>query len=363
MKKKVNWWNTSFGPDEKNNLLRAFKNKSFTSGKENIALENNLKKLFKSKYCILCNSGTSALIMSLLALDIKSGDEVIVPNFTWIATANAAALIGAKIKLVDSHKDNPVLDEKKILKLVSSKTKAIITVNFHGRSCEYKKLNMISKKYKIPIIEDNCKGIGGFYNKKNLGTFGIMGCHSLGMISLLPVGFGGFIVTNNKLLEKKLKLIRDNGVDRSKNDEKLSYLGANFKISDLLVSLANAQIKKIKIKINKLLKIYRLYENNLNNPNITFLPINVNNGEIPLCIDLYSKYRNQIRKYLQKNGFDMSNFHMNISESNLVSYKNKKKLFPNSYSFSNYGFSPPCGPAQKLKDINKVIELLNKWKP
>ena len=99
--KKIDWWKTSFQNREKKFLLKAFKEKNFTAGKNNLILENKLKNIFGSKHCITCNSGTSALIMSLISLDIKPGDEIIVPNFTWIATANAAAILGAKLKLVD----------------------------------------------------------------------------------------------------------------------------------------------------------------------------------------------------------------------------------------------------------------------
>lgn len=360
---KIDWWKTNFQSREKKFLLKAFDDKNFTSGKNNFILENKLKNIFGSKYCITCNSGTSALIMSLISLDIKPGDEIIVPNFTWIATANAAAILGAKLKLVDCKKNTPIMDENKIEHLITSRTKAIIAVNFHGRSCNYKKILSLGKKYKISIIEDNCKGIKGLSNKKKLGTLGIMGCHSLGMISLLPVGFGGFIITNNKSLAKKLKYIRDNGVNRDFKSEKLSFLGANFKLSGLLASLANSQIKSLDTKIKKLKKIYNLYKNNLNNPNVKLLDINIGKGEIPLCIDLFSKQRNKLEKYLKSKGILISKFHVNISESRLVNIKNKNSLYKNSYMFSNYGFMPPCGPDQNLKDISKVISQINNWKP
>lgn len=360
---KINWWNTQFQNREKQFLLKAFNEKNFTSGKNNLILENRLKSIFGSKYCITCNSGTSALIMALISIGIKPGDEIIIPNFTWIATANAAAILGAKLKLVDCKKNTPIMDEDKIEKLITSKSKAIITVNFHGRSCNYKKIIQIGKKYKLKVIEDNCKGIMGSYDNKKLGTFGVLGCHSLGMISLLPVGFGGFIITNNTKLANKLKYIRDNGVNRQFNSEKLMFLGANFKLSGLLAALANSQIQKLSKKIKRLIKIYQLYKDKLKNPYIKLLPLDIKKGEIPLCIDLFSKYRNKIEKYLNLNGIRISKFHVNISESNLINIKNKKKIYLNSYLFSNYGFMPPCGPDQNLNNIFKVIKIMNAWKP
>ena len=360
--KKINWWRTKLNIEEQKSLLRAFKKKDFTSGQSNIDLEKNLNKIFKTKYCITCNSGTSAIIMSLLAIGIKPGDEVIVPNFTWIATANAAAILGAKVKLVDSKKNNPTLDENKIEKLINKRTKAIITVNFHGRTCDYKKILSLGKKYNLSIIEDNCKGISGKNKKKNLGTFGLIGCHSLGMISLLPAGFGGFVVTNKKYLANKLRIIRDNGVYRKKSNEKLLYLGSNFKLSGLLASMANSQIKKIQTKIKILKKIYNLYLNNIQNLKVKILKIDIKNGEVPLCIDLFCRERDKLEKYLDYKGIKISKFHTNISESSLVNYKNKKSKFKNSYSFSKYGFMPPCGPGQKTSNIKKVIKVINEWK-
>ena len=130
-----------------------------------------------------------------------------------------------------------------------------------------------------------------------------------------------------------------------------------------MAALANSQIQKLGKKIKRLIEIYKLYKDKLKNPYIKLLPLDIKKGEIPLCIDLFSKHRNKIEKYLNLNGIRISKFHVNISESSLIKIKNKKKLYFNSYLFSNYGFMPPCGPDQNLNTISKVIKIMNAWKP
>ncbi|EMO01401.1 aminotransferase class I/II-fold pyridoxal phosphate-dependent enzyme, partial [Leptospira interrogans] len=140
------WWKTSFGEEELNRIAESFRNKNISQGKVTEEFEQKLSEFLGIKYVVATSSGSAALLLSLMAIGIRPGDEVIVPNRTWIATAHAPYLLGAKIVLVDVELNRPILDVSKVEEQINSKTKAIIPVHMNGRSVHMEQLNAIAKK-------------------------------------------------------------------------------------------------------------------------------------------------------------------------------------------------------------------------
>ena len=252
MKYKVNWWSSNLSAIERKNLISAFDNKKLSMGSISQNFENDFKKLTSSNYALSTTSGTMALYLALKSLGITKNDEVLVPAFTWVATANAPQMIGAKVILVDTDKDKPIINLDDLKKKITKKTKAIICVHLNGISCDIKSLKQIRSKYKIPIIEDCAQSLMSKYENKLLGTFFDIGCYSFGVTKLLTTGQGGMIVTNNKTISNRIKLLRNNGLTDILNP-KYVYEGLNLKSSDLLFSLAKSQLKNIKKKVNSLI--------------------------------------------------------------------------------------------------------------
>jgi len=223
-----------------NKIATVVRRNDFTLGKEVDKFENKIQKLLKSKYIVSVGSGTDALMLSLKALGIREGDEVITTPFTFYATIGAIVTCGAVPKFVDV-KDDYNIDEKLIEQAITKKTKAIMPVHWAGRVCEMNKIKKISQKYKLPIVEDSCHAILGKYKDKLAGTFGAYGCFSMHPLKNLNVwGDGGFVICANNSLYKKMKLLRNHGlVDRDKN----LIFGYNSRLDTIQAAVANYKMK------------------------------------------------------------------------------------------------------------------------
>ena len=210
-KNKINWWYNFINVNSKKLSRFILNNNNFNEGKNTKIFEKRLCKILGAKYGLCTTSGTSALMLSLFTLGVRPGDEIIIPNRGWIATAHAAYVLGAKIVLVDTHKDQNI-NEAKIFEKISKRTKAIIPVHVNGHACEILKIKKIAKKHKLKLVEDSCQAFMSKYKEDFLGTFGDMGCYSFGSTKLLNNIQGGFVVTNNKNIFNNLKLIKNHGV-------------------------------------------------------------------------------------------------------------------------------------------------------
>ncbi len=356
--KKIPWWYTEINSLDKESLIEAFNDKCFSSGPYVRELEQKIADKYGVPYTIVTNSGTSALTIAYLAIDIKPEDEVIVPALTWIATAQAASIQGSRIVLADCLKNLPIIDPQEVKKKISRKTKAIVPVHLNGRGCDIDALKEIAYDNNITLIEDTCKGMFSLKDSEYLGSFGDIGCFSMSMISLISIGYGGFLITKNKELYEKMVLIRDHGVNR--NPEEYRYHGSNFKISDILASLGISQIERIEEKIRHVKDVYIAYQNGLaDNKYVNVLPVDIESGEVPLYTEALSDQREEIIAYLAENNVDVSRFHRPL---NHAEYMGNKDIFPNAEYFSQKSFILPSGPSQSLKNVDYCIDLLNMWK-
>ena len=230
--------------------------------------EIEINNIFKTN-SILTHSCTAALEMAAILLDIKKGDEVIIPSFTFVTSANAFALRGAKIIFADINKDNLNIDINKIKKLITRKTKAIIAVHYAGVACDLDELKKISNKNKIYLIEDAAQAFMSRYNGKFLGTFGDLSTFSFHETKNLISGQGGALLINNKKFLRRAKYLRDKGTNRSDftNYLKKKYtwvdLGSSYTMGELSASLLLTQLKKKKIILKKKRKIWNSYFNKL----------------------------------------------------------------------------------------------------
>lgn len=198
-----------------------------------------MEEKFQAKKVLLTPSCTAALEMCAILLDIKDGDEVILPSYTFVSTANAFVIRGAKCVFVDVRPDTMNIDENKIEAAITNKTKAIVVVHYAGVSCKMDRIKAIAMKYDIPVVEDAAQGVMATYDGKFLGTFGDLGCYSFHETKNYTMGEGGALVINNEKYIERAEILQEKGTNRSKffrgEIDKYSWvdIGSSYLASDI----------------------------------------------------------------------------------------------------------------------------------
>ena len=256
------------------------------------------------KHSILVNNGTISLTLAALACGLKNGDEVIVPNYTMIATPNSIKLFGAKPVFVDVEYETLCLDIDLVKKAISQKTKAIMLVSANGRypKSGVEKFENLAKEKNLILVEDSAQSLGSFYpNGRHIGTVGLVGSFSFSTPKVISTGQGGAIITNNDDIAYKVKRLKDFGRSSGGNDIH-DTIGWNFKFTDLQAVVGIEQMKKLQWRVDRKKEILKRYQKNLKDiQQIKFFEQDLKNTT-PWFIDVLVEKREQLQNYLKENG-------------------------------------------------------------
>ncbi len=251
---------------EKNFIAKAMETKILTGDIEMLRnCESFLEQKYKFPKVFLTNSCTMALEMSALIVGIQPGDEIIMPSYTYVSTANAFALRGAKLVFIDSKKEHPNMDENQIESLITDNTKAIVVVHYAGVSNDFTIIQALAKKYDLLIIEDAAQCIDSYYNNIPLGTIGDIACFSFHETKNIHCGEGGFIAINNMSLLNKAEVVRNKGTNRTAftKGEVTKYewtdLGYSSMPSGISAAFLFSQLEKIDLVQKKRVKLWKNY--------------------------------------------------------------------------------------------------------
>ena len=272
-----------------------------------------MSKLTECDEIRLTTSCTSALELAALAIDLKAGDEVILPSFTFVSTANAFALRGANLVFVDINPKTMCLDENLLEKAISKKTKAIILVHYAGLTEHIEKVVELCKKHNIFLIEDAAQSIDSYYKNQHLGTFGDLGCFSFHDTKNIQCGEGGAILINNNSLIEKVDFILEKGTNRKAflagqlDTYTWQSLGSSYGLSEINAAFLYAQLQEIKIVTKKRRAIYASYQKYLQplkQKGLIDFPMTENNHNAHIFfIKVESKkVRNELINHLKKSG-------------------------------------------------------------
>ncbi|WP_299292628.1 DegT/DnrJ/EryC1/StrS aminotransferase family protein [Nitrosopumilus sp.] len=346
------------GKEEISAVTSILRNGALTSaanhgGKHVQQFEKQVSSFTKSKFAIAVNSGTAALQAALLALDIKKGDEVLLPSFTFVATANAVLSVGAKPVFVDIKKEDYTIDPLDCKRKISKKTRAIIPVHLYGNVADVSQLSEISKKYHIPIIEDAAQSLGSTFKGKHTGTFFEMGCYSMYPAKVMTAGEGGFIVTNNKKLHDKLLMIRNHGMVKGYDTR---IFGLNLRLPEISAAIATIQMKKLP-------KFLKARKNNANylSKLISDLKIDLPKVKKYENVNWYlytiaTNKRNKLLKKLNEKGIGAAAYYPTPVHKTPF-YKLKTKLPITDWAAANV-LSIPIHPKVTKKNLDEIAKIM-----
>lgn len=350
------------GKSEINSVIKVLKSGRLSIGPKLIKFESNFAKYIGTKYGIGVNSGTSGLHLALKAVGIKEGDEVITTPFSFIASANSILYLKAKPIFVDINKKTLNIDENKIEKSITTKTKAILVVHIFGEPCNMEKINKIAKKYRLKVIEDTCESIGSTYKGKILGSWGDVAVFAFYPNKQITTGEGGMIVTNNKKIKDICKSLRNQGRTKNKKWLNHEYLGYNYRLTEINSALGIEQLKKINKILKKRKAVAKRYNSLLKDtPNIELPIIKNEKSWFVYVIKLNKKInRENLINRLNKKGIDSKPYFPSIHLQPLYKklFKYKKGLFPICEEVSEKTLAIPFYTDMKKNDVEFVCKNL-----
>ena len=337
------------------------KNANYVTNNDEVEkFERNIAKLCKTKYCVSLNSGTDALTFALYLLGIKKGDEVITAANSFIASTAVIIHLGATPVFVDV-KDDQNINEELIEQAITKKTKAIMPVHLTGRMCEMKKIMKISKKFKIPVIEDCAQSIFSMHRGKFSGTYGSIGCFSAHPLkNLNAAGDSGYLITNNASISKKIKDLRNHGMT---NRNKVNNFGYVSRMDNLQATILNHRINDLKNVIKKRRQNFEIYKKNLDRNNIFFPDEKTYEFNTYHTFVVQVKKRDKLRKFLLAKGIQTS-IHYPIPIHHQPAFKKiyKKKIYlRNTEKQAKQILTLPINQFIKGKEIKYIANLINRF--
>ncbi len=350
-------------------VVKTLKSGWLTQGPKVLEFEKVLAKYCGAKYAVAVSHGTSALHLAYLSAELKKNDEVITTPNTFVATTNMLLVMGVKPVFCDIRQDTNNINEDKIEKLITKKTKAIIPVHFAGHPCEMKKIRKIAKKYNLLIIEDACHALGAKYKDNKIGSckYSDMTVFSFHPVKPITTGEGGAILTNNKKYYEELLLLRSHGIYKDKQGKNVMIdLGYNYRITDIQATLGISQLKKLDKFIKQRHQVVRWYQQELKEMREIILPVELKDcysgWHIYVIKVKDKKSRESLMKYLKDNEIGV-NFHYPSVCSHPyyknIGYKNTK--LKNEEEYQNSCITLPCHTLLSKKDVKYVTSFINKF--
>ena len=359
--KRINQIEPELGEEEKNELISVMNSGWYTEAAKTREFEKLFSDFVGTKYAVTVTSGMAALYVGLKAMGIDSKDEVIVPDLTFVASPNSIEMTGAKPILVDVEPHSLNLDLSKLKKLLTKKTKAIMPVDFNGRSTNIDELKEFTDKHDLLLIEDACHAIGSYHdNGKHMGTISNIGIFSFSIPKIITTGQGGMIITNDKKTYESCLALKDFGRDiNAKKDMMKAFqhntIGYNFKFTEFQAAVGIAQIKKLPKRILQKRKMYKLYQELLTKiDKINFISTDLNRIT-PWMIDIMltpKKQRQNLIKNLRQKNIETRIYYPAIH--NLKPYKQINKKFPISSDISSRGLWLPSSVSLSDDEIQMI---------
>ena len=348
-------------------------------GKYTKLCQNYMEQRYGFKKCLLTTSCTAALEMAAILCQIEPGDEVIMPSYTFVSTANAFVLRGAKIIFCDSRSDHPGMDEDLIEDLITSKTKVIVPVHYAGVACDMDKIMTLAERYNLMVVEDTAQAIDSYYTgadgiEKPLGSIGHFGCCSFHETKNIQCGEGGMLFINDKQYVERAEIIWEKGTNRAAfwrgEVDKYGWLdiGSSFLPSDIIAAFLWAQLEALDDIQSKRRDIWQKYYQGLQSligkftlPNIP--DYSKNNGHLFFLICENKEQRTELIKELKRGKINAVFHYQSLHSSPYYKGKHYWRNLPNSELYSDcllrLPFCYDLAEEDQFRVITEVKEFIN----
>ncbi len=360
--KKIPWWIPQVGKKEYKWILQALDTNYPNQGPLTERFEKEIEKLLSVRHAVATNSGTIAIFLALKACGVEEGDEVIVPDVTFIATANAARLAGAKVVLVDVNPRTLMLEPAAFRRAITKRTKAVVPVHISGRAAPMASILAIARNRHIRVVEDAAEALMSKHNGKLLGTFGDAGCFSLSPNKTITSGQGGIVVTNSDDVYKRLRQLKNHGVVErlTGGDDVHPAMGYNFRFTDLQAGLALGQLSYLKKRITRMKRTHELYKKHLTGINgFRLFTCDTKKGEVPQWTDALVDERDAMDAYLHEQNIDCRRFWFPLHTQ--APYKLSDTLFPHSTTVAPKAIWLPSAFTMTDRDVLTVCRQIKEF--
>lgn len=333
-----------------------------SKGKYIDEFERRFSQYCGAKYGIATSNGTTALHLALASLGIKSGDEVIIPTFTMIATANSVTYTGAKPVLVDSEPETWNMDPNKIEEKITSRTKAIMVMHTYGHPCNVDPISEIAEQHDLYVIEDAAEAHGAEYKGRRAGSLSDAGCFSFYANKIITTGEGGMVVTNDEKIAEMARLLRDQAFEKKRFLHR--YVGFNYRITNLQAAIGVGQMDLIDESVDTRRRNAQLYNSLLKDVDGVTLP-----PEAPWAKNVYWMYtvliedsfgmsRDELMGFLREKGIDTRSAFYPIHAQPVYEKLYTGERYPIADELSNKGINLPSGNTLTKDQIKYITETI-----
>lgn len=359
--KKIPWYQPLVDVEEKKLVIEALSSNYLNDGNITDQFEEAWAKMVGAKHALAVTSGTMGMFLALKGLGVGPDDEVLVPDITFIATAHAAELTGARVILVDIDPLTLTIDIEAAERAITPRTKAIMPVHVSGRGADMAKILDLAKRHNLYVVEDAAEAFMSRQQGKYLGVIGDAGCYSLSPFKIITTGQGGIITTNNDDFYLKLVKLKDHGrpIQGSGGDDIHQGIGYNFKYTNLQAAVGLGQLKKIAFRMERIKRTLNLYRQNLLPGTVNLFPFNDAQGELPLWVDGWTERRDELETYLRNQNIDCRKFWRPLHTQ--IAFKQSDKFFPNSTKMSPLSIWLPSAFTLTDEDILTVCKEINNF--
>ena len=359
---KINQFQPYMGDEEYKAIRSCFDINWITEGPKSKEFSENLLKLMGSKYGVFAPNGTLALYLGLRAINIGPGDEVIIPNFTFIASANAVEMCGAKPVFVDINKNDLQINVDDCNRVLNKNTKAIMPVHIFGLSSNMDEVMEFANKNNLKVIEDAAQAIGVNWGGKHCGTFGDVGCFSFFADKTITTGEGGFVTTNDEEIYTKLLFLRNQG-RLNRGSFVHPEIGYNFRITDIQAAMGVVQLNKLTDIIDRKSNLLKLYKEGLSGiKGIRIVEPNSKSNHVPFRIVIIcDEPVKNLMKFFDNNNIETRTVFYPLHKQPSYINSGEDETFTNSIYAYEHGICLPSYPELEKLEVNYICNIIKEY--